>query len=235
MRIARFFVPIALAGLVLAGCATKNGGTTPIVPVDNGVKALSAQEILDKATAALNEAGSFHAKGDVTEEGTTISVDLKMKGKDAAGTVGTPDGAVQLLRIGTDVYFKADTSFWKKFGGAQADAIAVLFKDKWVKINADSEEFAGFAAMADPASLLKPSGTPTKAEEKVINGQATIGVKDGENGTVYVATTGKPYPIRMEGLTGSGAIDFSEFGATFDDIKAPDASQVVDLSALMPK
>jgi hypothetical protein len=39
----------------------------------------------------------------------------------------------------------------------------------------------------------------------------------------------------MEGLTGSGAIDFSEFGATFDDIKAPDASQVVDLSALMPK
>jgi hypothetical protein len=226
-------VPIALAGLVLVGCAKT--GTTPQAPADNGVKALSAQEILDKAIAALTEAGSFHVKGDMTEEGTKINIDLKMKGKDAAGTVGTPDGNINILRIGTDVYFKADASFWEKFGGAQGSTVAALFKDKWVKMSADSKDFAEFAAMADPATLLKPSGTPTKADEKVINGQSTIGVKDGDNGTIYVATTGKPYPVRLEGPNAAGSIDFSEFGATFDDIKAPPANEVVDLSALMPK
>jgi hypothetical protein len=236
VRIARIIVPIALASLVLAGCATKKDNPTSIAPADNGIKSLSADEILTKATTALNEAGSFHVKGDMTEEGTTVNVDLKIKGKDAIGTVTLPDGAIKVLRIGTDAYFQADAAFWKKFGGAQGETIAVLFKDKWVKAGTDNKDFAEFADMADPAKLLKPDGTATKGDEKTINGQATIGVKDsGANGTIYIATTGKPYPVRLEGPSGQGAIDFSEFGATFDEIKAPPASEVVDLSAFMGK
>jgi hypothetical protein len=236
VRIARLFVPIALAGLVLAGCAAKGvAPTASPVPADNGVKALSADEILNKATAALNEAGSFRVKGDMTEEGQTFSVDLKIKGKDAAGTVALPDGSIKILRIGNDAYFQADAAFWKKFGGAQGDAIAVLFKDKWVKTTTDSKEFAEFADMADPEKMLKPTGTASKGDEKTINGQATIGIKDSATGTgvIYIATTGKPYPVRLEGPGGQGAIDFSDFGATFEEIKAPAASEVVDLSAFI--
>lgn len=235
MRLARVFAPIAIAGLVMAGCAVQKGPVTPAAPPDNGVKALTASEILTKATAALNEAGSFHVKGDMTEEGTKLSIDLKLKGKDAAGTIGTPDGTIKILRIGADAYFQADAAFWKKFGGDMGDNIAVLFKDKWVKVPATSKDFAEFTDMADPAAILKPSGTPTKGDEKVVNGTPTIGINDGDQGTMFIATTGKPYPIRMEAPNNGGAIDFTEFGVAFDDIKAPPATDVVDLSAILPK
>ena len=49
--------------------------------------------------------------------------------------------------------------------------------------------------------------------------------------SIYVATTGQPYIVRVE-MKGEGELDVTEFGAKFDDITAPPASQVVDLSAL---
>jgi hypothetical protein len=241
VRIARLFVPIAVAGLVLAGCAAKkDAANTPSpTPADNGVKALSADEILNKATAALLEAGSFHVKGDISEEGAKFTVDLKIKGTDAAGTVTTPDGTIKILRIGADSYFQADAAFWKKFGGPQGDTISVLFKDKWVKASASGADAVGlgaFAGLADAKEFLKPEGTLTKGEEKTINGQATIALTDSKaQSTIYVATTGKPYPIRLEGPSGAGAMDITEFGATFEEIKAPAASEVVDLSAFIGK
>ncbi len=233
MRIARMLVPVALAGLVLVGCAKTPSTTASQAPADNGVKALSATEILAKAQAAMTEAGSFHTKGDISQDGQKISIDLKFKGKDAAGSVTIPDGTIKIVRVGNDLYLQGDEAFWKKFGGAQGDTIAVLLKDKWVKVKADNPQFSEFSDMADPANLLKPSGTPEKGDEKVINGQATIGVKDGDEGTMYIATTGKPYPIELQGPSGGGSVDFSEYGATFDEIKAPDAGTVVDLSAIM--
>jgi hypothetical protein len=72
----------------------------------------------------------------------------------------------------------------------------------------------------------------TKGELTKIGEVDVITVKDGK-ATVYVATKGEPYPIRLENLAGEGGqIDFSEFGATFEEIKAPPDDQVVDLEKL---
>ena len=52
-------------------------------------------------------------------------------------------------------------------------------------------------------------------------------------GTLYVATTGEPYPLRLEPADGSGGVDFSNFGSA-PKVEAPPADQILDVAALMP-
>ncbi|MEK8110175.1 hypothetical protein NKG94_49395 [Micromonospora sp. M12] len=74
----------------------------------------------------------------------------------------------------------------------------------------------------------------TKGEAREIDGVKTVGLVDGDkDGTLFIATTGEPYPVRMEGGADSpGQITFSDFGATFDELKAPPANQVIDFDQL---
>lgn len=241
MRIARFIVPIALAGALVAGCADTstfnpaNNSLSPTpspVPTSNGVDALEAKEILEKATAALKTAGSYRYKGDFTEEDVTVTMDVKVQGKDLHGTVVMPEmGTMEMLLIGSDFYFKADALMEMIVGMAGENADA--FKGKWIKTTKDNKTVASFADLMDVEAMLDPDGEVTKGETTNINGTQAIGLKDSKGeGTLYIATVGEPYPLRIQGPEGEGAVDFSDFGATFEEIKAPSADQVIDLASL---
>jgi hypothetical protein len=113
--------------------------------------------------------------------------------------------------------------------------VVKLMGDKWAKVSKKNKDFADLFGVANVDELLKPSGTLTKGETKDVEGVNTIGLvdKSTKGGTLYVATTGEPYPIRMEGSdTAQGQITFSDFGATFDDLKAPPEAEVVDFEKL---
>ena len=98
--------------------------------------------------------------------------------------------------------------------------------------DASNPQFGSLASSLDTAEILKPEGTVTKGEAKVVNGVPTIALVDGTAGTFYIATQGEPYPIRFEGKAGEGGIDFSEFNAS-GAVTAPAASEVFDLQSIL--
>jgi hypothetical protein len=98
---------------------------------------------------------------------------------------------------------------------------------------------AGLAALTDldkfVAELLSSEHKVTKGEKKAIRGMETIAIVDPgkDGGTMYIATRGEPYPLRLTSNTPSepGAIDFLDYGAPVS-LHAPPADQVVDTSKL---
>ncbi|MGN9776944.1 hypothetical protein ACTMS0_14450 [Micromonospora sp. H33] len=236
MRVARVLVPLAVAGMVLAGCGDRTtGGATwsaPSAPAGNGVADLTAEEILKKTNAALKEAGSFHVKGELNDEGSKLSVDLKVKGKDLAGTLGLSGQSLQLLLVGGQPYFKADETFWKE-SGPRGEGMAQLIGDRWVKVARDDKNFGSLFKLAEAAGNLEPDGKATKGEAKTIDASPVITLVDeSDKSTLYVATTGEPYPLLTIGPDNLGQLAFSEFGEPFPEIKKPAASDVIDFTKL---
>jgi hypothetical protein len=241
MRVARVLVPIAVAGTLLAGCGgqTDTGSPAPSAAAtstassDNGIAALTPDEILTKATAALEKAGSFQMKGEMEENGDTMSVDLKFQGDDLSGTIGMAGSSIQLLKVGGQGYFKADSNFWKKNGGPQGESIAQKIGGRWVKVKPDDESFGELFSTFEVKKLLKADGTVTKGEPKTTDAGPAIALIDSsDQSTLSIATAGEPYPLLMEGPDKKGQIVFSGFGSSFE-AKAPAESQVIDMSKIM--
>ena len=241
MRAARYLIPLAIVAALVAGCDSKGkGGTvTPTTPAvvlsDNGIAAMSAQQILDKAMTALKTAKSVHIKGDIKTDEGLISLDLTLTDKkDGVGSMAMGGQKVELTRIGTDIYMKADAGFWKQFAGDQGGVIATLLAGKYLKATTSDGEFGSLASFFDFAEGIELDGEATKGETKAINGINAIAVKESGGtspGTVWIATQGEPYPLRLEGPPGEGAIDFTDYNKPVD-IKAPPADQVIDVSKL---
>ncbi|MFC8297261.1 hypothetical protein [Micromonospora orduensis] len=236
--IRRSMVAVVAAAL-LAGCGGGGDGAQPesTAPADNGVAALAPNEALQRATTAVKNAKSYHLVGDIDNDGQKMTLDLKVAGSDLGGQVSTGEGTVEVLSVAGQQYIRPDEKFWAKNAGAQAsDEMVKLMGDKWAKVS-KKDDLAQLFNIANIDELLKPDGTMTKGDAKEIDGVKTIGLVDGDkSGTLYVATTGEPYPIRLEGgQDATGQITFSEFGATFDDVKAPPADQVVDFDQLKRK
>ena len=206
-------------------------------PADNGVAALGPAAILKAAKAALTAAKSFHLQGKTNSGGETTGLDFKIDGTDVAGKMTMGGADVELLSVGGQHYMRPSSKFWTKYGGGakQGAAIAQLVGDRWVTVPASDKAFGSLFTVTDVSELLKPDGKVTKGAVKEIDGTKAIGLAEGgsDGGTLWVATVGKPYPLRLQGPTAAdGGLTFSDFGATFADIKKPSATQVVDLSKL---
>ena len=235
---------------LLGGCGSKDdgnaatpaapGATTvsaaPSTPAGNGVDALTGPEILAKAKAALTSAKSFHVAGAMTDKGEKMSLDFRVAGKEVYGTMNMEGAKVQLLSVDGQQFMKPDKAFWtltagKKEGAAAAEVIG----DRWVKVDKKDASFASLFTLTDVSKLLDADGKVTKGDAKDVNGTPAIGLHDGpkDEGTLYVATVGEPYPLQLAGPTpADGALNFSEFGETFPQIKKPAAADVFDMAKL---
>lgn len=233
----RVALTFAVAGSLLTGC--QSGDTQepgPVGPTDNGVSALAADEILERAKGALQQAKSYRMKGNGSSDGKKMSLDFRVSGTDVGGRL-TMDGAnIEVLAIAGHQYIRPDEKFWSTFAGPdKAHEFAKLMGDKWVAVPNGDKSFGGLFGAANVDEILKPDGTLTKGEPKDLDGTKAIGLVDGgaEGGTLYVATTGEPYPLRMVSTKpAEGQVSFTDFGATFDDLKAPAEADVVDLAQL---
>ena len=239
-------VTVAALAVLAAGCqSTDNTGSAaaaptsvaPSTPAGNGIAALTADEILTKAKAALVAAKSFHVKGTTIEDGEKLTVDIKVAGKDVVGSLVTGKAKVELLAVGGKQFIRPNEAFWSVSGaGKQAHAIAQLVGTRWVKVTPGDKDLSDLFSLGEADTLLDPDGALTKGTEKEIAGVPAIGLVDAgkPGGTLWVATTGEPLPLQLDGTDGSGAT-FSEFGKAFTEIKQPAASDVLDLASLQGK
>jgi hypothetical protein len=236
-------VPAAVL-LAVAGCGDDTtGGSGSPAPASSasasasGVAALTADEILKKATAALQDADSVRIKGDGGRGTERFAIDLRYAADKSAGTLGINGQTIELRRLGQTVYLKGSREFWMGNGG---EGVAQLLTGKWLKTPLGEKRFSGLNELTDLGNaaegILEPDGTITKGTEKTINGVPCVGLvssgKDG--GTLWVATTGEPHPVRIEPSAGSGetgALDFSGYGDPVT-VETPPADLVVDVSKL---
>jgi hypothetical protein len=240
-------VAVASVAALTAACAKTDtpGSAAPASRsespslTDNGVAKLTANQILDKATAAFRRAGSVHIKGSGFADGEQFSMDLRLKGSAGGyGTLTSNGQTLEVIRIGKTAYLKADKGFWENQVNAQ---VAKLLDGKYVKgptTHPSLKPLASLTDLTDAArELLKPDGAIRKGSRQKIDGVNAIGLVDAsaDGGTLYIALQGEPYPLRVVPNTKSrddqGALEFLEYGEPVTLTAPPDA-QTIDSSRL---
>ena len=222
-------IAVSLLLLVLAaltGCG-KSGSS------GNDITSKSAEEIVKESKAAADAATAVHVSGSLKSGGAPVTLDLSLVAeKGAQGEISQNGASFKLILVGDTAYISGSPAFYRSLGGSAA---AQLFKGKWLKASATSGEFASFKQLADMRQLIDTTlaahGTLVKGATTTVNGQPVIGITDStKDGTLYVATTGKPYPLQIaKGGSESGTITFSKWNQPAT-ITAP--SNSVDLSEL---
>ncbi|MCX5211411.1 hypothetical protein OG689_19320 [Kitasatospora sp. NBC_00240] len=263
---AKRFVYASIACALLAAGATACGGDTagdkagdkagaaapPAKAESIAVDKLGAEEIVKQAQTAMGGLQSVKVDGTLTVDGGKLTFDLAAsKAGDCTGSVGTgSEGKVEVVRIGSQTWIKPDAVFWNtvaaKEGNARSGAVlAELFKGRYITNGQDDPSLKEMAQVCDlVGAISKDDGTSgdkyTKGAAADVNGTKAFSVtatdSDGENSTLYIATQGKPYLVRMEQTAGAepGQLTFSDFDKPLD-LKAPPADNVIDFSMVKQK
>jgi hypothetical protein len=212
---------------LLAGCG--GGG-----PTDNGEASKQASQILKDTVAALRGAQAVHMYGTVPSSGESFGIDVRYnRSGNLTGTFTLGGVSADVVVTGGRSYLKGKALF-SKFAGAQ---VAAVIGDHWVALPAGAgpgsdivesiSTFTDFGKLADALSM--PSGgAVTKGASTTVDGQAVVALRDADS-TLYVATTGKPYPVEIKPDTGSQTLHFASWDVAVD-VSAP--HDALDLSAL---
>jgi hypothetical protein len=198
----------------------------------NGVEKKSAKEIVVAATTAVGRATSVHVAGNVVSGGSRITLDLNLvNGRGGQGSMAENGLSFQVLTVGNEVYVNGTTAFWQKVAGSAA---ARLLFGKWIKAPAGGP-LATLATLTDLRKLsnqfLSSHGRLARGSIATVRGQPVIAVKDTTNGgTLYVATTGRPYPIEVvKNGSDGGQIAFDRFN---QPVRLTPPSNAIDISQL---
>ena len=219
--LALLLLPLAL----LAGCGSSG-------PKSNGVADRSAKEIVQAASAAAKGASSVHVAGTINAGGK-ITLDLSLaRGKGGKGKIQTSGMTFEVISVDGKVYFKTNAAALQRLGGGVA---AQLLQGRWIVAPATLTQLSSLTALTDLDSLVNSItsslGRLTKGDESDVNGEPAIAVTSNrKGGTLYVATTGNPYPLKIEGSSaGTGSINFDQWG---EPVKLEPPPNPVDFSKL---
>ena len=204
-----------------------------------GVVALPAaatmpNQWVTRATAAARSAHSVHVvAAGIPSGSSTISFDLHIvSGHGGYGTIGVGKQRIDLIRSGKSAYFRADAAFWRRYGGAAA---ARLFAGRWVKLPISNKDFASFIELTNISQfftgILSSHGKLARGGTKTIDGRPAVGIvdKSKSGGTLWIASTGKPFPLELLPPTGPGVVRFEAWNTP---MHVPAPKNPIDLSKL---
>ncbi|MGW0952214.1 hypothetical protein [Streptomyces sp. NPDC002545] len=207
---------------------------------------LSGQEIVDRALKATRSATSLTLKGSVPDDEGTIELDLALDREGhCAGTLGMyGEGEVGLIRTDDTVYMKFDEAYLRSEGKGQSksevDGVVDMLADRWVKTGADSDDAKDMADFCDLDKLLADfddtRSAARKGEATTVDGTPAFTLTEAEGKdryTLYVATEGKPYLLRIENTTAKQPedISFTDYGKPVPAVPPAD-KDVLDLDKL---
>jgi hypothetical protein len=202
---------LILTAVLLAGC-----GSGKEKAQSNGEASKPANQVLANARAAATNASTAHVSGSIVSGGTPIRLDLSTaRGKGAKGSMSTSGLSFDLVRIGDTLYIQGTDAFYKHFAGA---AVAQLLHGKWLKASATQGRLESLGALTNIGTLFAGiSANHGKLENKgatAFQGQRVVEIRDtSDNSKLYVAATGKPYPVAIVGgkQNQSGTITFGDW------------------------
>jgi len=198
----------AMAAVAVSACGSSSSGGSggSGSSNDNGVSSKSADQILTTAINAAKAAKSVHVSGSVKDSGQSIGIDLSIaQGKGAIGTISEGDASFRLIEAGGSFYIQPNKAFLLKF--AHSAAAEKLFQGKWLKGSPSDSSFASFGELTSIKSLMgsltQDHGTLSKGSSSTVGGQKAIALNSSKGGVMYVATTGKPYPLQVSKTSGN--------------------------------
>jgi hypothetical protein len=229
----RIALAFALLALMLAACSSDDdpppqGAATPAALADR-----EASEIVRAAENALRTAKSVRITGQVQEQGEQVTLDMRI-GREvgARGTIERGSTKAELIRIGDQLWLKGK-SFWAETAG---NAVAGKIGNRWVQVPPSVTSGAGGSidgltninGVVD--QLLRSQGTGvTKGEQTQIRGVPAITLKNVGGGSMWVATEGPAFPLRMGG--GNQRIDFTDYNKPVN-VAAP-KNPITDLTTVL--
>ncbi|MFF4041583.1 hypothetical protein [Streptomyces sp. NPDC001816] len=224
---------LAVTGaMVLTGCSSSedpDAGT-------NGVGKLSPDQIQTKTRAAADAAPAVRLSGTVVTSGRTYKLDMRLKADGGTGSVTSQGATFGLLRVGKQLYLKADADFWSHGGDTGA---AGKLNGKYVKVPQGDPAYKKFSGFTDKAvlldGLLTLHGKLATDGHHDQSGTRTIRITGdaGSGGTLDVSLQGKPYPLRLVRAGSAGTLSFSDWGKDFT-VTEPAKSETVDYGKQLP-
>ena len=216
---------MVLSMVALAGCGSSSSG--------NGVASDAPAKIFARAKAAADSASSVYISGTIVSRGVPVSLEMELlAGKGGRGRVAQNGLSFELVQVGGIVYIDGSAAFYRHIGGSAA---AQVLQGRWLKAPAGTPEFAPIAALTDLdeliGSALVSRGTLTSGGVTTMQGQKAVAIDDvSQGGTVYVATTGRPYPLEVvkDGGRG-GTVVFSRWNEPVTLVAPADAIDVTKL------
>jgi hypothetical protein len=226
---------IVLLAILLGGCGGSSGSSSSSSSSSsgNGVAAKTPSQILAAAKTAADSASSVHVSGSIVSASAPITLNLELlAGKGGRGQISENGLSFNLIQVGGTAYISGSPAFYSHFGGPAA---AQLLEGKWLKVSSSEGNFSTLGSLTNLSQLLNTAlanhGTLAKGVITTVDGQKVLSVTDvSHGGTLYVATTGKPYPIEItkSGKAG-GKILFDRWNAPVT-LAAPKSS--IDLAQL---
>ncbi|MEU6810279.1 hypothetical protein ABZ920_15055 [Streptomyces sp. NPDC046831] len=225
---------LVVTGTALTGCAGEDpdAGT-------NGVGKLPAAQIQSRTRAAADTADAVHLSGNVVTNGRTYRIDMRLKSGGGSGSVTSQGATFGLLRIGSQLYLKADAEFWNHADGGGDTGAADKLDGKYVKVPQDDPAYRKFSGFTDKTvlldGLLTLHGTLATDGRHKQSGVRTVRVTgdQGSGGTLDVSLEGRPYPLRLVRAGGAGTLTFSDWGRDFP-LREPEKSDTVDYGKQLP-
>ena len=231
-KLATFAITTAITTAIaaaLTGCGDDDGGDSSAFAEE------SATDIVEAAKTAMGELESVHLEGEITTDGSTITMDLSPSTSgNCEGSVSIDGGGLEVLQVDGDSWFKADAAFWQQQAPDQADQIIAAVGDKWV-IDAEGQ----FTSFCDLQSFLDEiieddddSDTFEKDGTDEVDGEEAVKIT-GDDSTAYIATDEPHYILKLEGSgeEDEGAMTFSAFDEEID-VEAPAEDDTIDLAQL---
>jgi hypothetical protein len=223
---------LALSLAIVSGAIDGCGGGSSS---GNGIADKSPTQILAATKKVSDAAKSVHVSGSLVSGGTPISIDVDLiAGKGGRGKLSQSGLAFELIEVANTVYIKGSSAFYKKIGGSAA---AQLLQGKWLKAPASSSGFASIGQLTNLRQLvdqtLADHGTLSKSGTTTIGGQKVVGVTEkGKGGTLYIAATGKPYPVQISrNGAGTGTISFDRWNEAVTLAAPANAIDIAQLQA----
>jgi hypothetical protein len=227
LRLHRRFLAALLPAVALAGCGASSTG--------NGVASKTPAEIVAAAKAAADDASSVYISGTIVSADAPISLDMELlAGRGGRGRIAQSGLGFELIQVGATIYINGGAAFYRHIGGSAA---AQLFRGKWLKAPAATGELAPLAALTDQSRLIDSAlatrGTLRNVGDTTVNGQRAVAIDDAsEGGTLYVATTGRPYPVEVVKDGGKGGtVVFDRWNEPVTLVAPADALDVTRLQA----
>ncbi|MEU3978569.1 hypothetical protein AB0F77_00445 [Streptomyces sp. NPDC026672] len=238
VRIRRAALSAATCALVVTGAAVLTGCSEDPDAGTNGVGKLPAAKIQSASRAAAEAAGTVRVSGSVVTSGRTYTLDMRLKDDGGTGSVSSKGASFRLLRIGEQLYLKADSGFWNHADGGGASAAEKL-SGKYVKVPQGDPAYQKFSGFTDKDALLDGlltlHGKLATGGHHTQSGTRTIRITGdgGSGGTLDVSLEGKPYPLRLERGGKAGTLGFSAWGEQFD-VPEPPKDETVDYGQQLP-
>jgi hypothetical protein len=207
-------VVVVFVAVALSGCGADSK--------TNGLEKMSAGQVQRKAAAALGSAKSAHVKGTGVFGGYPVQFDLRISGTSTSGALAAEGVRFEITKIGESTYVKGSEPALRKLGAAASAARAGA--NRWLKLGPKQVTLWEGFSLAELADQLVHDDNPVdpRVTQGTLDGRRVVVLTQQNGSKLYVANTGRAYPLRGQYKGAAPArIDFTEYGTDFR-ITAPE-------------